>query len=111
MPNLIFEDIQAILASGWLELMNFQFLITNPVFWLMIFVLFIVFLKLWDIKKSFSFSAIVAVILIVTTEVEHYVIAAFRGAGEAFDPVFIRIICLIVIGVLLFLYLFMVKNR
>jgi hypothetical protein len=89
------------------SLRNFQFSIANPLFWAYLFILFLILLKFWGIKKSFSFCAVTAIILAATTRIENFVLGLFAQAREPFDPIIIRALSAGIIFVILIYYIFL----
>jgi hypothetical protein len=63
-------------------------------------------LKFWRIKKSFSFCSTVAIILLLETKVENYVVNFFKNGGEAFPGVTLRIMAIVMILAVLLYYSF-----
>jgi len=88
------------------ELVNFNFSVTNPVFWLLFLVSLLILLKSWKIKKAFSFCFVVALILVAATKIQNYMVEFFKRNKEQFDPLLIRIACVIIILVVSLYYFF-----
>jgi hypothetical protein len=84
----------------------FQFTIDNPVFWVSLLVFFLFFARFWDVKKSFSFVVSLGIVLLAATKVEASVAAAMAEAGEAFDPVAIRVLAVVLIFLIVLYYVF-----
>lgn len=89
------------------ELYNFNFQISNPVFWVLFLILLLVLLKKWRIQKAFSFSLVIAVILLAATKIEANTLGFFKRMGESFDGILIRIGAIILICIVLIYYAFM----
>ncbi|MFA5337485.1 MAG: hypothetical protein WC330_04045 [Candidatus Omnitrophota bacterium] len=92
------------------ELVRFDFSVTNPVFWLFFLVLLLILLRSWKVKKAFSFCFVIAVILLVASRIEKHVMVFFRKSAGSFDPILIRISCVIFILVVSLYYFFMKGN-
>lgn len=86
------------------ELAKFNFSVSNPVFWLFFCVLFLLLLKLWDIRKAFSFCVVVALILFVATKAQAHASRFFSQAGESFDGVLIKIATMVLIAIVILYY-------
>ncbi|MFA5008907.1 MAG: hypothetical protein WC546_06795 [Candidatus Omnitrophota bacterium] len=93
------------------ELANFNFSVTNPVFWLFFLILLLILLKSWKIKKAFSFCFVIALILLVATKIESYMVEFFKRNKEQFDPLLIRISCVIIILAVSLYYFFIRGNN
>jgi hypothetical protein len=63
-------------------------------------------MRFWKIKKSFSFCAIIAIILLIATKLEDVIMGFFAEAGESFEPMFIRILVIVSITFVVFYYSF-----
>jgi len=107
--NLFSDDFKTVFITNLNALKDFNFTISNPVFWLFVFVLFVILIKMWDIRKAFSFSALVVMILVFSTEIEKYLGGVFNQPGEFFDPLLIRFIAMALISILALLYFFMMR--
>ena len=91
------------------SLRNLNFSYLNPLFWIFLLLLFLILLKFWKAKKSFSFCLILAIILLATTKLENVtanIVAKFQGE---FDPIIIRALSGIII-VFVSLYYFLIKE-
>ena len=88
------------------SLKNLNFSAFNPVFWLFLLALLLILLKFWNIRKSFSFCVVIAIILLADTKVESLVIDFFNRNAEAFDPVIVRIISAFLILLVILYYTF-----
>lgn len=83
------------------ELKDFQFSYRNPLFWAGLFIIFLILLRVWDErKKAFSYSVMLAVILLGMTRLELYTLSLF---GEPSASFLIRTISLFIIA-LVFIY-------
>lgn len=83
---------------------SFQFSYFNPLFWVFLLILFLILLRIWEIKKSFSYCILLSVILLTTTKVENYLIDIWAKSGEIFDPVPIRILTFFIIVIISIYY-------
>ena len=80
------------------SLKSFNFSYLNPLFWVFIFVLFLILLRFWQAKKSFSFCLITSIILLASTKLEGFLANKLTTSIETFDPLLIRIIsCFIIV--------------
>ncbi|MDP2923861.1 MAG: hypothetical protein Q8O30_09135 [Candidatus Omnitrophota bacterium] len=106
-------DIGA-LKANFLPYLNslghFRFSFLNPLFWIFLLVLFLMLLRFWYARKSFSFCLIVAIILLATTGLEDFIAGILAKNGEGFDPVIIRVLSLIVISIISLYYFFIREN-
>lgn len=92
------------------ELLHFKFSVTNPVFWLFFLVLLLVLLRFWKIRKAFSFCFVIALILLAVAKAENYATMFFSKNKEQFDPILIRISCVIIILTVSLYYFFIRGN-
>ena len=99
-------DIGGLIAQNLQKISQYQFTINNPVFWAILIVLALILTRFWDIKKSFSFSIAIGIVLLATTKIEHIVVAASTSANEFFDPIVIRILSVIAITLVVLYYIF-----
>lgn len=88
-----------------IELKSAKFSFLNPLFWGILFVIFLIFARLWDTRRAFSFCLTTAVILLAATKLEGYVLNMF---GDSFAPFLIRILLLFIMG-LVFVYYAAIK--
>ncbi len=86
------------------SLKSFQFSYFNPLFWVFIFILFLILLRIWEIKKSFSYCVLLSLILLATTELETWLAGIWTKSGETFDPLLIRILTFLVIVIISIYY-------
>lgn len=103
-------ELKAAIEPYLESLMNFQFSVSNPLFWILLLVLFLILLRFWDIRKSFSFCCIVAVLLLATTKAEVLIAGFVIKSSGTFDPFLIRTIPIIVLSFILIYYIF-IKER
>jgi len=89
------------------SLSNFEFTCINPLFWIIIFILFYVLERFWETKNAFTFSFLTSAILLLTTEFEGRIAEAFSRAAEPFDPGIIRLIAVLIIAILFLAYAFL----
>tara|TARA_B100000315_G_C14564723_1_gene582332 strand:- start:1085 stop:1417 length:333 start_codon:yes stop_codon:yes gene_type:complete len=87
-------------------LADFQFTLNNPVFWLLLFILFLCLLRFWDIKKSLSFCLVSGSILLAATKVEEIFGNTIKASGEPFDPLIVRLVAMIFIAIVVLYYCF-----
>jgi len=100
-------DVLGKLFSGYVEkISQYQFTANNPLFWAILVVLALMLTRFWDIRKSFSFSLAVGVVLLATTKIEHSMMKALTSANEFFDPIVIRLLSVIAITVIILYYVF-----
>jgi hypothetical protein len=98
--------LKMVLDEGWKSLQRFEFLFFNPLFWCIIFLLFIVLHRLWVTRHAFSFSLMTALILLFVTEIEHRFSLVFAKAGETFDPSLMRLVAFASLAVIFLIYTF-----
>ncbi len=87
------------------ELRNFYFSIANPLFWVFLFILFLFLLRFWKIKKSFSFSLVLAFILLGSTKVEAWLLSIGIDR-EGFGIPLLRAFTFLIIGIVFVYYVF-----
>jgi hypothetical protein len=104
--NLFFENFKSDFITNYNLLKDFHFTFDNPVFWIFIFLLFFVLLEIWDLRNAFSFTAIVTTVLLLTTKAENYLTVLFSRPGETFDAFLMRVMAIVFISFLFFLYIF-----
>lgn len=92
------------------SLKNLDFSYQNPLFWILIFVIFLVFAKIWGARKSFMFSVILSGILLATTAAEHKLMRMLVKPGEAFDPTIIRIFFGVLVAFTILYFAFIKEN-
>ncbi|MFH0827254.1 MAG: hypothetical protein V1923_05180 [Candidatus Omnitrophota bacterium] len=98
--------LKTVFEEGWISLQKLEFLFFNPLFWCIIFLLFIVLHRLWVTRHAFSFSLITALILLFMTEIEYRFSAVFARTGETFDPSLIRLVAFASLTVIFLVYTF-----
>lgn len=86
---------------------NFEFYFFNPLFWIILFLLFLLLLRVWQAKKSFQFCLLLAFILLCTTEIESRSAALFSSSELLFDAAIIKLVSIFVIIMLLMFYIFL----
>lgn len=91
-------------GAGLEALKEFQFSISNPVFWLSLIILFFIAMRFWKPKKALYFSLVIGGILLATTKTESVIGQAIRRGGETFDPMVLRISALFFIAVVWLYY-------
>jgi hypothetical protein len=104
------ENIRAMLITGFHSIQNMEFTFLNPVFWLLMLLIWLLLLRIWNIRKAFSFTAILSVIMLVNTALEKYFGAMMTQPDEVFDPWIIRFVAGIVVAILFITYLFIVDQ-
>lgn len=100
------NDIGNLVAQYVEKISQYQFTVNNPIFWAILIVLALLLTRFWDIKKSFSFSITIGIILLATTKIEQAVVSASANAQEFFDPVVVRILSIVVIALVILYYVF-----
>jgi hypothetical protein len=104
--NIDWQILTRKFSEYFSELICFNFSVVNPVFWLFFLILLLILVKSWKIKKAFSFCFVIALILLAETQIENHVMDFFRRNKEQFDPLLIRIACVIIILVVSLYYFF-----
>ena len=107
--SIDFETLRAIFVPYLDSLKNFHFTFLNPLFWAFLLVLLLILLRFWEIKKSFSFCLIIAVILLGTTKLEDFVVDTLAISGESLVPFLIRVLSLFAVAIV-FLYCAVIKD-
>ena len=90
---------------------DFHFTFSNPVFWLLALVLFLILLTFWQLKKALPFSLIVALILLGTTKFENFLSNIFVGSRESFDPTMVRLLSITFIAFIFIYYAFIKRDK
>ncbi len=102
--------LKAIFLPYLNSLGHFRFSFLNPLFWIFLLVLFLMLLRFWYARKSFSFCLIVAIILLVTTRLEDFMVSILAKNGEGFDPLIIRVLSIVAILIISLYYFFIREN-
>jgi len=102
--NFNFQGLTKYFSANFASLKNFQFSPFNLVFWLFFIVVFLLLLKFWVAKKSFSFCLVVAIVLLLTTKIEKLVSTAVAGYGETLDPLIFRLAAIFFVAVVWLYY-------
>lgn len=87
------------------ELKHYRFSLFNPLFWVSWLLLLLILSKRWGIRKSSSFCALVAVVLLGTTAIEKRM-ADILAQSKIFDVDVLRMVSLFVIALIVIYYLF-----
>lgn len=106
-----FQGLIKYFNTNLASLRNFQFSPFNLVFWVFLIVVFLLLLKFWVAKKSFSFCLAIAIVLLGTTKLERLVSTAIVSHGETFDPLVFRIAAIFFIAVVWLYYGFIKSDR
>ena len=88
------------------NILNYQFTLSNPLFWVILFIFCLLLLRFWDLKKSFSFGFVLAIVLLATTKIESIAASKLTGAGEAYDPVVVRVLSVLAVCLIVLYYVF-----
>ncbi|MBU0759253.1 MAG: hypothetical protein KKC66_04575 [Candidatus Omnitrophica bacterium] len=102
-----FQVIKEILMPYLEALKDLKFTYDNPLFWAGLIILFIVLSRAWTRGSAFSFSFLIALILLGTTKLEALVADIMIKNGSTFDPLLIRIFSGFLIAIILVYYAFM----
>ncbi len=102
------ERIMTAMLTYLAPLKNYEFTFFNPMFWLVLVCIFLLYLKFWQLKKSFSFSLFLAFMLLSTTEIQARVTSLLAPAGEPFDTTIIKFISLIIVSFFYLIYVFVI---
>lgn len=89
------------------RLANYEFSCRNPLFWVLLAVIFFVLNRLWNFKRAFSFCLFLGVVLLATTRFEIYAAKAFASPGEPFDAGIIKLVSITLNALVFMLYAFM----
>jgi len=108
--NIDWQILTRKFSEYFSELIRFNFSVVNPVFWLFFLIVLLILVKSWKIKKAFSFCFVIALILVAETQVENHVMDFFRRNREQFDPLLIRISCVVIILAVSLYYFFIRGN-
>jgi peptidoglycan/LPS O-acetylase OafA/YrhL len=106
MAKIFIEQLMSFLTPYWQEIVQFNFNILNPLFWLGGLILFLLCLQFWKLKKSFSCTVIILVALLLITFIEKIATAKFGTLGLELDAFIVRLIGFFIIGIILFYYVF-----
>jgi len=99
-------EIYQTLKPHFDSLINFQFLASNPLFWGLLCVLWLILSRFWEPKKAFSFCCVIAVLLLAATKAERIITDFVSKSGEAFDPFISRAFFVVILAFVLIYYLF-----
>jgi hypothetical protein len=105
--DFIPAELKTVFMTNLGTLKDFHFTFYNPVFWLFMLVLFLSLLRIWPAKKSFSFTSIISIILLLTTEAERYFAEMLPQPPGTPDLGIVRIISIAIMGIVTLVYLFM----
>ena len=67
------EHISEILQPYLANILKFRFEVSDPVFWLLILIIFYFAVRMWGNKRALSFSLVVAATLVVNTYAEDFI--------------------------------------
>ncbi|MFH1782119.1 MAG: hypothetical protein ABH848_00695 [Candidatus Omnitrophota bacterium] len=108
--DIDFYSLKAAFFTNLERLKDFEFSVSNPLFWIFLLIAFLILLIFWTAKKSFSFCSVVGIVLLAATQAESYVGKIFVSPEDTFDPLFIRIITTIIIALVALYYFFMMED-
>jgi len=81
MPTLnsfIFR-MKLIFGPYWAQMQEWNFSLFNPLFWIMVLIIFLFLLRSWKLKKAFSFCVVTAIILLSESQFESYILSISSG--------------------------------
>ncbi len=91
------------------SLKKFQFSYLNPLFWVFFLFLFLILLRFWRPKKSFSFCMLLAMVLLIDTKIENF-IGSISQPQDGVEPAMIfRIIAGIILA-FISIYYFLIRE-
>jgi len=105
-PNL--ADFYQTIEPDIQAMQNFRFYFSNPIFAILILMIFLILTKLWGIKKSFSYCLILSSILYFTTRITAYTSLSINGSGVTYADI-IKFIAIVFIA-LTSVYYFLMKS-
>jgi hypothetical protein len=92
-----------------IDMQNFRFYFTNPVFGIIILVTFLILSRSWGFKKSFSYCLVVSTILYLTTKIASYTSIPIEGSQILYADI-IKFIALFIIT-LISIYYFLIRTK
>jgi len=92
-----------------IDMQNFRFYFTNPVFGIIILVTFLILNRSWGLKKSFSYCLVVSAILYLTTKIASYTNIPIEGSQILYADIF-KFISLFIIT-LISIYYFLIRTK
>ena len=98
------SKLEPFLLRNLESLKDFNFSFSNPIFWLLLFILSWILTRFWPVAKSVSFCIVVAVVLVSATALESLLSDKFIQIGSEFDPTLIRAMSLLVITLITLFY-------
>ncbi|MFH1769016.1 MAG: hypothetical protein ABH858_07635 [Candidatus Omnitrophota bacterium] len=90
----------------FINLKQFRFSQDNPVFWLLLLLLFFVLRIFWKQRKSFYFCIVFGAILLANTKIEAVLANTVNRPGVIFDPLLLRLFSAALILFILSYYIF-----
>ena len=102
--DAIINQLRIFLLPYLNSLLNFEFYLSNPLFWLFLLILALVLKGIWPERKSLYFCLAVGVVLLAVTKVEVFLADTFIEAQAAFDPTLIRVLAAILIAAIFLFY-------
>ena len=91
------------------ELQNFHFYFSNPVFDLLILIVFLLLFKTWGLKKTFSYCLIISSILYLTTRIMSHIDMPI-DSGEITYGAIIKILAIFAICIISIYYFFLKES-
>ena len=93
----IFETLQPYLE----KILSFKFEISDPVFWVLILIIFLLSVRMWGNKRALSFSLVVAAALVINTYLEDFVAQVLYRPDDLFRFIVrgITILFIAIIGI------------
>jgi len=107
--GLDFSTLKIAFSPYLNELLNAHFSLSNPLFWVFFLILVLILSRSWGIKKSFSFCAIIAVVLLATTMLENFM-ADTLAKSLIFDARVLKLIAMLIIT-LVSIYYFLIRRN
>jgi hypothetical protein len=103
--NINFDSLKTTFLIQFDSLKNFHFSLFNAVFWIFLFILFLILLRFWGIKKALYFCLTLAALLLAATLLENFMMKTMTRLGGTFDASITRLLSIII---MLFTFLFFV---
>jgi CHASE2 domain-containing sensor protein len=92
--------LQTGLSFDFKRIIDFQFTYNNTLFWAILVLLCMLLIERWGFRRSIFFTLILAVILLMTTEVISWCTVLLFDPYNPFDPTIIKFIAVFLIAII-----------
>lgn len=105
--NIDFQAIKRFFTPYFQDLNSFEFSVLNPLFWVLMVLIFLLLLRIWEARKSLSFCVIVGAILLASTKLKDVIATQMYKHGATVDTALIKIVSVFIIGFVSIIYFFL----